>query len=168
MPLPGPQTSNLRHTGSSPAPQTLHQKVRHGLPPVMPWVIEKQSQPYEADASVDSPRSPPPQVWTRTRRERAADVPLSVPTSSPKQHAAGGGSALALDALVLELSSIAISKSNAALADLSTRLQACGVFAPDDLKGMSREEVSATVVDAQLTPLQFKILYNACVLRRIP
>ena len=138
------------------------------LPPVMPWVNEKQSQPYEADASVDSPRSPPPQVWTWTRHERAADVPLSVPTSSPKQDATSGGSAPALDALARELSSIAISKNNAVLADLSARLQSCGVFALDDLKGMSREEVSATVVEAQLTPLQFNKLYNACVQRRIP
>ena len=134
----------------------------------MPWVNEKQSQPYEADASVDSPRSPSSQVWTCTRPERASDVPLSVPTSSPKQDAAGGGSAPALDALARELSSIAISKNNAVLADLSARLQSCGVFALDDLKGMSREEVSATVVEAQLTPLQFNKLYNACVQRRIP
>jgi hypothetical protein len=138
------------------------------LSPVMPWVNEKQSQPYEADASVDSPRSPSSQVWTCTRPERASDVPLSVPTSSPKQDAAGGGSAPALDALARELSSIAISKNNAVLADLSARLQSCGVFALDDLKGMSREEVSATVVEAQLTPLQFNKLYNACVQRRIP
>ena len=66
-----------------------------------------------------------------------------------------------MDALARELSSIAISKNNAVLADLSARLQSCDVFALDDLKGMSREEVSATVVDAQLTPLQFNKLFAA-------
>ncbi len=54
------------------------------------------------------------------------------------------------------------------LADLSARLQSCHVFALDDLQGMSREELNATVADAQLTPLQFNKLYSSCVLQRIP
>jgi hypothetical protein len=74
--------------------------------------------------------------------------------------ASGAVSVASLDALASELSRINLSNSDGVLA-LSARLQACGVTCLKDFKGMSREDVLASVRDAQLTPLQFNKLFGA-------
>jgi hypothetical protein len=104
-----------------------------------------------SSASTHALASPPPHLLSQS----PSDV-------QPLDTAGGGGvAATTLDALACELSRINLSSSNGVLAHLGSRLQACGVVCLDDLKGMSREDVMASVADANLTPLQFNKLFAA-------
>ena len=119
---------------------------------------DHQQAPYKL------PRSFPAPPRRRRDHENAASVPISPQYSRTSHDGAVGGSGFALDALARELSDkTTISNSNEVLIELSARLQACGVSSLSDLKGMSREDVRASVADAHLTPLQFTKLFHACV-----
>jgi hypothetical protein len=57
-----------------------------------------------------------------------------------------------LDPLACQLFRISLSSDGDALAQLSTRLQACGLTLLSELEGMSVDDVRATVADAKLNP----------------
>jgi hypothetical protein len=120
-----------------------------------PLCVSHQQAIYAISQSLE------PQRRSQDRHENAASIILSPQFSRSSSDGAVGSSRFALDALASELSNkTTISKSHEVLTELSARLQACGVSSLSDLKGMSMEDVRASVADAQLTPLQFtKLLY---------
>jgi GTPase SAR1 family protein len=85
----------------------------------------------------------------------AATLPAPVPTSP------ASASAAPLDPLASQLFSINVSNNIVVLAQLSVKLQACGVTLLSDLEGMSVDDIKATVADANFNPLQFKKLLDA-------
>jgi hypothetical protein len=66
-----------------------------------------------------------------------------------------------LDPLASQLSSINVSNNADVLAQLSIKLQACGVTSLSDLEGMGIDDVRASVAGANLNPLQFKRVLDA-------
>jgi hypothetical protein len=95
----------------------------------------------------------------------------TVPSSSPSSTLPGPVAAVpvlasgaSLDLLACQLFlqfRINLSNDGDVLAQLSSRLQACGVTLLSELEGMREDDVRATVADAKLNPLQFKKLFDA-------
>ena len=144
---------------SAHAVVTFHSPQRGNLPNKS--FARTQRQYLTDENAKDSPDEPQRRGWDR--RKIAASISLSPQFSISSYDGAVGGSRLALDALARELSNkTTISNSHDVLVELSARLQACGVSTLSDLKGMCREDMRASVSDAQLTPLQFTKLFHAC------
>jgi hypothetical protein len=85
----------------------------------------------------------------------AATLHAAVPTSPAL------ASGAPLDPLASQLLSINVSNNVDVLAQLSVKLQACGVTSLSDFEGMGIDDVRASVADANLNPLQFRRLFDA-------
>jgi hypothetical protein len=74
-----------------------------------------------------------------------------------------GGSAIPphADQLALQLRVIKLSDDAAVLTDMSAKLRRVGIFAVEDLQGLSLEELKEAVVVLSLNAVQLKRLYTA-------
>jgi hypothetical protein len=84
---------------------------------------------------------------------------LSVKLAPPS----AGGSAIPPDAddLALQLRTIKLSDDAAVLDDMSARLRRDGIFAIEDLQGLSLDELKKTVATLNLNAVQLKRLFAA-------
>ena len=74
-----------------------------------------------------------------------------------------GGSAIPSDAdhLALRLRAIKLSDDAAVLTDMAAKLRRAGIFAVEDLQGLSLEELKEAVAVLSLNAVQLKRLYTA-------
>jgi hypothetical protein len=81
-----------------------------------------------------------------------------------------GGSAIPPDAndLVLRLRAIKTSDDAAVLTDMSTKLRRAGIFALEDLQGLSLEELKEAVAVLSLNAVQLRRLFTAVSRRDTP
>ena len=120
-----------------------------------------KSPPANTDGSVPAESIARPQTQVQ-QQQGTESVPSSASTlPAPLPSSPAPASDAPLDPLASQLSSISLSNSVEMLAQLSSRLQACGVTSLSDLEGMSIDDVRATVAGANLNPLQFKKLFDA-------
>ena len=80
--------------------------------------------------------------------------------SASVDHAAGDD-AVVLDALAQRLRTVGLSTDPAVLADMSAKLQKDGTINLEDLKGLSEEDMKASVAALNLKPVQFNKLFKA-------
>jgi hypothetical protein len=87
-------------------------------------------------------------------------APLVLSTIAP---ASAGGSAISSDAddLALRLRAIKISDDAAVLTDMSAKLRRAGIFALEDLQGLSLDELKEAVAVLGLNAVQLKRLFTA-------
>ena len=139
----------------APAPAPAHSPPALLAPSSSPGTSATPSPVCAAASSNDSVLRSLGTAFAVSILSSAATLPAPVPTSPAL------ASGAPLDPLASQLLSINVSNNVDVLAQLSVKLQACGVTSLSDFEGMGIDEVRASVADANLNPLQFKRLFDA-------
>ncbi len=78
-----------------------------------------------------------------------------------RQMRIGPNSAPDADNLLAQLRAIKISDDTAVLADMSAKLKRCGIFAIEELQGLSMDELKEAMVTLNLNAVQLRRLFAA-------